>query len=80
MGIPNIHESENRFCLIMWEHEPITAVELVKQCQEYEVSEVWQMDHTGDREETECYSFYMAAILVWGIKAENFSEKTVYRL
>ena len=23
-----------RFCLIMWEHEPVTAVELVKLCQE----------------------------------------------
>ena len=34
MEIPKIHESEYRFCLIMWEHEPITAVELVKLCQE----------------------------------------------
>ena len=34
MAIPKIHESEYRFCLIMWEHEPITAVELVKLCQE----------------------------------------------
>ena len=33
MGIPKIHESEYRFCLIMWEHEPITAAELVKLCQ-----------------------------------------------
>ena len=32
--MPKIHESEYRFCLIMWEHEPITAVELVKLCQE----------------------------------------------
>ena len=31
---PKIHESEYRFCLIMWEHEPVTAVELVKLCQE----------------------------------------------
>lgn len=29
-----IHESEYRFCLIMWEHEPVTTVELVKLCQE----------------------------------------------
>lgn len=28
MEIPKIHESEYRFCLIMWEHEPVTAVEL----------------------------------------------------
>ena len=34
MEIPKIHESEYRFCLILWEHEPITAVELVKLCQE----------------------------------------------
>ena len=32
MEIPKIHESEYRFCLIMWEHEPITAVELAKLC------------------------------------------------
>lgn len=32
MEIPKIHESEYRFCLILWEHEPITAVELVKLC------------------------------------------------
>ncbi len=32
MDIPKIHESEYRFCLIMWEHEPVTAVELVKLC------------------------------------------------
>ena len=34
MNIPKIHESEYRFCLIMWEHEPVTAVQLVKLCQE----------------------------------------------
>lgn len=34
MEIPKIHESEYRFCLIMWEHEPVTAVQLVKLCQE----------------------------------------------
>lgn len=33
MEIPKIHEGEYRFCLIMWEHEPVTAVELVKLCQ-----------------------------------------------
>ena len=33
MEIPKIHESEYRFCLILWEHEPVTAVELVKLCQ-----------------------------------------------
>ncbi|HHU52967.1 MAG TPA: BlaI/MecI/CopY family transcriptional regulator, partial [Clostridiaceae bacterium] len=31
---PKIHESEYRFCLIMWEHEPVTTVELVQLCQE----------------------------------------------
>lgn len=34
MSIPKIPEGEYRFCLIMWEHEPIKAVELVKLCQE----------------------------------------------
>jgi len=34
MEIPKIHESEYRFCLIMWEYEPLTAVELVRLCQE----------------------------------------------
>lgn len=34
MDIPKIHESEYRFCLILWEYEPITAVELVKLCQQ----------------------------------------------
>ena len=33
MEIPKIHESEYRFCLIMWEHEPVTAVALAKLCQ-----------------------------------------------
>lgn len=32
MNIPKIHEGEYRFCLIMWEHEPVTAVELAKLC------------------------------------------------
>ena len=34
MDFPKIHESEYRFCLIMWEHEPVTAVKLVKLCQD----------------------------------------------
>jgi len=34
MNIPKIHEGEYRFCLIMWAHEPVTAVQLVKLCQE----------------------------------------------
>ena len=34
MEIPKIHESEYRFCLILWEHEPMTAVELAKLSQE----------------------------------------------
>ena len=32
MSIPKIHEGEYRFCLILWEHEPVTAVELAKIC------------------------------------------------
>ena len=34
MDTPKIHESEYRFCLIMWEHEPVTAGELARLCQE----------------------------------------------
>ena len=34
METPKIHESEYRFCLIMWAHEPVTAAELVKLCQD----------------------------------------------
>ena len=34
METPKIHESEYRFCLILWAHEPVTAVELVKLCQQ----------------------------------------------
>lgn len=33
METPKIFESEYRFCLILWEHAPVTAVELVKLCQ-----------------------------------------------
>ena len=34
METPKIFESEYRFCLIMWKHEPVTTSELVKLCQE----------------------------------------------
>ena len=34
METPKIFESEYRFCLILWEHEPITASALSKLCQE----------------------------------------------
>lgn len=34
METPKIFESEYRFCLILWEQEPVTASELVKLCQE----------------------------------------------
>ncbi|MBR2047745.1 MAG: BlaI/MecI/CopY family transcriptional regulator [Oscillospiraceae bacterium] len=34
MNIPKIPEGEYRFCLLMWEHEPVTASEMVKLCQE----------------------------------------------
>ena len=33
MEIPKIFESEYRFCLILWEHEPVTTTELVRLCQ-----------------------------------------------
>jgi len=34
MSIPKIFESEYRFCLILWEKEPITSSELAKLCKE----------------------------------------------
>lgn len=34
MDVPKIFESEYRFCLILWEHEPIRTTELVHLCQE----------------------------------------------
>ena len=34
MPTPKIFESEYRFCLILWEHEPIKSGELVKLCRE----------------------------------------------
>lgn len=34
MGTPKVFESEYRFCLILWEHEPIKSCELVALCRE----------------------------------------------
>ena len=34
METPKIFESEYRFCLILWEHEPIKSKDLVQLCQE----------------------------------------------
>ncbi len=34
METPKIFESEYRFCLILWEHEPIRSTELVKLCRD----------------------------------------------
>ena len=34
MEIPKVFESEYRFCLILWENEPIKSCELVKLCKE----------------------------------------------
>ena len=33
MQTPKVHESEYRFCLILWEHEPVRSKELVRLCQ-----------------------------------------------
>ena len=33
MGTPKVFESEYRFCLILWEHEPVKSSELVALCQ-----------------------------------------------
>lgn len=34
MSTPKVFESEYRFCLILWEHEPIKSRELVDICKE----------------------------------------------
>jgi predicted transcriptional regulator len=34
MNTPKIFESEYRFCLILWENEPVGSTELVKLCKE----------------------------------------------
>lgn len=34
MGTPKVFESEYRFCLILWEHEPVRSSELVALCSE----------------------------------------------
>ena len=34
MATPKIFKSEYRFCLILWEHEPIKSTELVKLCKD----------------------------------------------
>ena len=34
METPKIFESEYRFCLILWEHEPVRSAELVALCRE----------------------------------------------
>lgn len=34
METPKIFESEYRFCLIMWEHQPVASAQLAKLCQE----------------------------------------------
>ena len=34
METPKVFESEYRFCLILWEHEPIKSRDLVKLCKE----------------------------------------------
>ena len=33
MSTPKVFESEYRFCLILWEHEPIKTTELIELCQ-----------------------------------------------
>ena len=34
MEIPKIHESEYRFCLLLWENEPVNSTRLVALCKE----------------------------------------------
>lgn len=34
MEVPKIFESEYRFCLILWEHEPVNSTKLVTLCKD----------------------------------------------
>lgn len=34
MPTPKVFESEYRFCLILWEHEPVKSTELVRLCEQ----------------------------------------------
>lgn len=34
MNVPKIFESEYRFCLLLWEHEPINSTKLAALCKE----------------------------------------------
>jgi predicted transcriptional regulator len=34
MEVPKIFESEYRFCLILWEHEPVNSTKLVALCKD----------------------------------------------
>lgn len=34
MEVPKVFESEYRFCLLLWEHEPIKSTELARLCLE----------------------------------------------
>ncbi|MBP3685356.1 MAG: BlaI/MecI/CopY family transcriptional regulator [Oscillospiraceae bacterium] len=34
METPKIHESEYRFCLILWENEPVNSTKLVELCKQ----------------------------------------------
>ena len=48
METPKIHESEYRFCLIMWEKEPIRSPELVRLCKErlgWKETTAYTVDH-----------------------------------
>lgn len=35
METPKIFESEYRFCLLLWEHEPVNSTKLVSLCREH---------------------------------------------
>lgn len=34
MAVPKIFESEYRFCLLLWENEPVNSTQLVRLCKE----------------------------------------------
>jgi len=34
MGVPKVYDSEYRLCCIIWEHEPVGSMEVVRLCRE----------------------------------------------
>lgn len=43
MSTPKVFESEYRFCLILWENEPVKSSELVKLCKRRRLTQMQEL-------------------------------------